>query len=173
MTEEHHGQFDESAQGLSGSQRVRAPGDAVGGTGTGETVELTRMFQLFMQDRQRLELELAEERRQRDRAMEERVRTMQEQMVHLHGLVAADGEARAARTERGNDIAIRLTKLTDDDDIEAFLTTFERLMTAYEVPAPRWALNHWQRPAGIRSYAVVRREQLRRREDRHPPSLRD
>ena len=30
--------------------------------------------------------------------------------------------------------SLKLTKLTDGDDIEAFLKTFERLMEAYEVP---------------------------------------
>ena len=31
-----------------------------------------------------------------------------------------------------------LTRLTDKDDIESYLTTFERMMTAYEVDAARW-----------------------------------
>lgn len=30
-------------------------------------------------------------------------------------------------------------KLTKEDDIEAYLTTFERLMVAYEVKKERWA----------------------------------
>ena len=33
----------------------------------------------------------------------------------------------------------KLTKLTDGDDIEAFLKTFERLMEVYDVPKERWA----------------------------------
>ena len=37
------------------------------------------------------------------------------------------------------DREIKVTKLTDADDIEAYLTTFERLMQAYEVPRERWA----------------------------------
>ena len=34
---------------------------------------------------------------------------------------------------------IKVTKLTEADDIGAYLTTFERLMQAYEVPQERWA----------------------------------
>ena len=33
----------------------------------------------------------------------------------------------------------RVTKLTEEDDIEAYLTTFERMMDAYEVPQSRWS----------------------------------
>lgn len=35
---------------------------------------------------------------------------------------------------------MKLTKLGDDDDIEAYLTTFERLMRAYDVNQNTWAL---------------------------------
>jgi len=38
-----------------------------------------------------------------------------------------------------HDREIKVTKLTDADDIEAYQTTFERLMQAYEVPRERWA----------------------------------
>ena len=30
-----------------------------------------------------------------------------------------------------------MTKLMEEDDIEAYLTTFEKLMEAYEVPQPQ------------------------------------
>ena len=33
----------------------------------------------------------------------------------------------------------KLTRLTDADDIESFLTTFERLMQVYEIDSARWA----------------------------------
>ena len=32
----------------------------------------------------------------------------------------------------------KIAKLTDTDDIEAHLTTFEHMMAAYEVPRSRW-----------------------------------
>ena len=34
---------------------------------------------------------------------------------------------------------VKLTKLGATDDIEAYLTTFERMMVAYKVPKERWA----------------------------------
>ena len=34
---------------------------------------------------------------------------------------------------------LKLTKLTDGEDIEAFLKTFEKLVEVYEVPKERWA----------------------------------
>ena len=37
------------------------------------------------------------------------------------------------------DCEIKVTKLTEVDDIEAYLNTFECLMQAYEVPQERWA----------------------------------
>ena len=33
---------------------------------------------------------------------------------------------------------VKVTKLTEDDDIEGYLTTFERQMTAYEINKKRW-----------------------------------
>ncbi|KAL5516316.1 hypothetical protein EMCRGX_G001609 [Ephydatia muelleri] len=35
---------------------------------------------------------------------------------------------------------LRVVKLTDRDDIEAYLTTFERLMAAYSVPRAKWII---------------------------------
>jgi hypothetical protein len=34
---------------------------------------------------------------------------------------------------------MKVSKLTKSDDIEAYLTTFERLMKAYEVQEGRWS----------------------------------
>ena len=33
---------------------------------------------------------------------------------------------------------MRLTKLSEEDDVEVYLTTFERMMTACEVQKERW-----------------------------------
>ena len=38
-----------------------------------------------------------------------------------------------------HDREIKVTKLTEADDIKAYLITFERLMQAYEVPQEQWA----------------------------------
>ena len=47
------------------------------------------------------------------------------------------GEAAVKRAD--NDKDVRVQKLTENDDIVAYLTTFERLMKAYEVKEEKWA----------------------------------
>ena len=55
-----------------------------GSTSSGAGPDLTTVMQMFLEDRQRLERELAEEHRRRNRDMEERVWEMQHQMAELH-----------------------------------------------------------------------------------------
>jgi hypothetical protein len=65
---------------------------------------------------------------------------MQQQMDLLKGLVEGihkQGEIAATRAEKEKDV--KVSKLTESDDIEAYLTTFERLMKAYEVQEGRWS----------------------------------
>ena len=45
---------------------------------------------------------------------------------------------RAARNHWEGEL--KLTKLSEQDDIEAYLTTYERMMVIYEVPEERWAV---------------------------------
>ena len=40
---------------------------------------------------------------------------------------------------RGDTEPAKLTRLTENDDIEAYLTTFERIMVAHEVNRERWS----------------------------------
>ncbi len=130
-SQEHGREAPQTGAGAVGDDGPRADGAA--------TTELTRMMQIFLEDRQRLEAELAEERRRRDRDMEDRVLQMQEEMRELRAGISAEGSTvrppATARTE-----GPKLTKVTEADDIEAYLTTFERLMRAYEVSEDRWAL---------------------------------
>ncbi len=100
------------------------------------TTELRVLMQLFLQDRQRLEMELSEERRRRERDMDDRVQQMQEQMAELRGM--ATGRAPGGSGASGAD-ALKLTKLSESDNVEAYFTTFERLMRAYEIAEMRWA----------------------------------
>ena len=95
---------------------------STGSTLSGAGPDLITVMQMFLEDHQWLERELAEECRRHDRDMEECVREMQHQMAELYSL----GTGRA-RTESGTD-TLKLTKLSVTNDIEAYLTTFERLM---------------------------------------------
>ena len=47
------------------------------------------------------------------------------------------GEKAALNLERDRDV--KVTKLTDKDDIEAYLTTFKRLMKVYDIKVDRWS----------------------------------
>ena len=47
-------------------------------------------------------------------------------------------ESSSGASSRAADGELRVVKLTDRDDIEAYLTTFERLMSAYNIPKDRW-----------------------------------
>ncbi len=106
------------------------------GAGIGD---ITRMMEMFLRDRQRLEAELVEERRRREHAVDVRVQQMHDEMAVLRDLVSGR-EDRAAATARSLESSVKLSKLPEADDIEAYLMTFERLMRAYEVNETRWAL---------------------------------
>ena len=78
----------------------------------------------------------AEEQKRREREAEERMKVMQKQMEALGQLVAGV----ESREESGRGAAPpKLTKLAEEDDVEAYLTTFERLMTVSGVRRDRWA----------------------------------
>ena len=84
----------------------------------------------------------AEQQRQREAADGERAQ-LREQMEMLRQLV--EGTTRRAyesrpQTRTSSDGEPKLMKLSDQDDIEAYLTTFERVMRAYEVSEERWAV---------------------------------
>ena len=105
---------------------------------------MTDLVRMLMEDRQ----QMAEERRRREEQMtkerqrrEEQVATekaqMREQMEMLQSLVErTDGRRERFPTETAGGDRV---KLTEADDIEAYLTMFERMMAAYEVEKTRWA----------------------------------
>ena len=59
----------------------------------------------------------------------------------------------AARLKAEQERDVKVAKLTENDDIEAYLTTFERLMIAYEVKPERWAYKlttaSWEGTTGL------------------------
>lgn len=110
---------------------------------------MAELLHFLMEDRRKREEELAEERRQRAEEQrqqerrflddERRERESQRQMELLQGLLAGihkQGESAEKRAEKDRDV--KLTKLSETDDIEAYLTTFERLMVSYEIKTDRW-----------------------------------
>ena len=96
---------------------------------------LAQMMQAMLEDRRLCEAEIAEDHRQRECENEERMRGMREQIEMLQRLVS---ERRPAATHHTRE-ELRLTRLTEQDDIEAYLLTFARMMQAHEIERTRWA----------------------------------
>ena len=77
------------------------------------------------------------ERREREHRVQ--VELMQEQMQAMRGWMERSMTREDERVGRANQMnELRLTKLSDSEDIEAYLPTFERMMRVYEVPEDRW-----------------------------------
>ena len=112
--------------------------------GTTSEMGVAEMMRLLLEDRKRREEELTEERRRREEEFaEERHRRDEEvrqQMQLLREMVEGSHrrEEVLARMTGEND-KVKLSKFSEADDVEAYLTTFERMMTAYEVDHARWA----------------------------------
>ena len=96
------------------------------------------MFRAMLEDRQRREEEIAEERRRYTEESERRMDDMRKQMECLQKIVTEHSTGSAPPRERSGTEAVKLTRLADNDDIEAYLTTFERVMLAHEVCKDRW-----------------------------------
>ena len=149
-TSQPHFEFSNQAFGHSEEQLQEVEGRRPSGLreeGAGNK-ELSRMMELLWQDRQRREAQQLEdrrrweeERRRREVEHEQHVRQMQLQLNMMKNLmersqVREDEFARRASRCHDN---LKLTKLSDSENIEAYLTTFERMMQVYEVEEARWA----------------------------------
>ena len=77
------------------------------------------------------------ERERHEWEVEASMAEMREQMATVSRLVSQSGSMGGENTMVSNEL--KVAKLTDQDDIGAFLATFERLMEAYEVPKAHWA----------------------------------
>ena len=121
-------------------------------------VTMARMLQELLAERKHREIELAEERRVREEELrrqeaelreehhhreeanarrEDEMRHQMELLTKLVEGVNKQGDAALKSIEK--DRQVKVTKLTEADDIEAYLTTFERLMKAYNIPPDRWS----------------------------------
>ena len=72
-------------------------------------------------------------------ASERRIAEMNRQMERLQQMFAEQSVAAASARGRSTGETVKLTRLTDSDDIESYLTTFERVMAANEVNRERWS----------------------------------
>ena len=116
------------------------------------------------EETQRRDDELAAERMCREEEAQQHAARMNEQMDILRSLVDTSRTPGApgvdGRTIEGHGPVrdkLVLTKLTDAEDIEAFLTKFERLMTVYGVAEDCWAIKLAPQLTGraLESYAAL------------------
>ncbi len=101
---------------------------------------MVEMMRVSMEDRRRREAEYDEERQRRQVEASRREEQSLRQIEVLQSLVEGvqlQGEVAMCKVEC--DKGVRVPKLTEEDDIVSYLTTFERLMRAYEVKQERWA----------------------------------
>ena len=105
-----------------------------------DTVSITEMMRQDRQkreaelaeDRRRCEEEITEERRRQRQENDERMQEMRNQVAMLQRLVTERSTPTAREPSDGRP-TLKLTRLGEADDIEAYLVTFERTMEAYEV----------------------------------------
>ena len=103
--------------------------------------ECTRRDEEREEERAHRECEREDERRCSDRQREEsqlRIAEMCRQMEQLQELFAEQSATTVSARGRSTMEPIKLTKLTDEDDIESHLTTFEQIMAVNEVNKERW-----------------------------------
>ena len=105
-------------------------------SGAEAEMRVSDMMKLLLEDRKKREEEIAEERRRREEEMAAERRQQQEQIERLMRLVE---ESHTREGGRASGDKLKLSKLTERDDIEAYLTTFERIMVVHGVDRSRWA----------------------------------
>ena len=107
-----------------------------------EATGVNDVMRILLKDRRNRELQIEEERCQRERAIAEEREQLREQMDVLRRLVeGSQQDVREGRPAKGRrEGELKLSKHNKKDDIEAYLTTFERVMRIYEVPEDRWAV---------------------------------
>ena len=139
------------------SQKTAGLGDERASGEGGETLQpmeqfMTQMFRFVSEMTEKQQRATSEERAvERSRQEEERKRlaelnatnmqTMMEQLREVMMLPPRFDERRdSGRRAPGTAVEPKIARLSDADDIEAYLTTFERLMTVDSVDRATWAV---------------------------------
>uniref|UniRef100_A0A1X7UXB5 Uncharacterized protein n=1 Tax=Amphimedon queenslandica TaxID=400682 RepID=A0A1X7UXB5_AMPQE len=92
-----------------------------------------RELQIWDQDLRAEQRRREEENLRKDQEMSLQLDILRTLVEEIHDQDEANLSEHKAR-----DKDVKLTNLMDNDDIEAYFTTFERQMTAYEVPRGHW-----------------------------------
>ena len=126
---------------IAHAEGTPAEGPTTTGHALPELASFTEMVKILISDREHREREIAVERERMDRLREEErqrhteesERRIRELVAHLQGSIAERTTTAPRQTE-----FIKLTRLGENDDVEAYLTTFERIMEVNEVGRERW-----------------------------------
>ena len=123
---------------------------------------MTRLPKLATVLVMRQDEQLVQERRLRDeekhREHAEREEERRQQFDLLRGLVEGlqkQGEAAAVNTKKSKEREVRVGRLTESDDIEAYLIMSERQMKVYEIEKMRWAFKLAPQLSGRAQQAYV------------------
>ena len=108
------------------SEETAQTGTAAEAGRTG-TVDVQQVLQMLLEDR-----------RQREQETERRLQEMQQHVDSLLRVVEKTTSGLGLGAGGSHESEAKVSKLTEADDIEAYLTTFERLMGAFSVPKERW-----------------------------------
>ena len=79
---------------------------------------------------------LAEERQNREKENRKQMEMMQTHMEFLMKMVEDTQKSKGVSPKR--ELSVKLVPLSDKDDIEAYLVTFERVMTAQKIDIGCW-----------------------------------
>ena len=123
------------------------------------------------EERVQREREVAEERMRRERDAREKVEEMRAQMDRLMKIVEEQKSASASKGTTELNVNVKLVALTERDDIESYLVTFERIMTAHKVEKGRWP-HYLESSTGLCGAACVRLGGLRRDKGGDPRPVR-
>ena len=93
------------------------------------------MTQQAAEESRRNEERVARERREEE--WREERKEMQERMQTIVEMMRTSGEMSKVKTSAG--LSVKLVPLAENDDVEAYLVTFERIMTAHKVEKNRWS----------------------------------
>ena len=123
----------------------------------------------FEEERRKADERYVEELRRRDEAERrreaERQKEREEDRKRYEDLIKGIHDRRATRIEVGPE-SLKLTKLSESEDVEAFLTAFERAVEAHGVERDKWAVLLAPQLTGkaLQAYAAMGNEDAKKYE---------
>ena len=124
--------------------QAAAMSDTEDGEATTSEAGMATLVKMLLEDQKTREDDIVQERERQEAAEARHAKQMAEQLEMMKAMLdsslsrAREGETTSSSPRLPNADKIVLTKLTNSDDIEAFLTTFKRLMALHHVEESHW-----------------------------------